>query len=82
MESGRYSQPSPATEDGDDPTLFRAQLMLFRRSASDRRLAVLEPPLPAAAADAFDIAPLLYAFGQVISAYAQGSIDLPEMSSS
>ena len=82
MESGRYSQPSPATEHGDDPTLFRAQLMLFRRSASDRRLAVLEPPLPAAAEDAFDIAPLLDAFGQVLSAYAQGSIDLPEMSSS
>ena len=53
--------------------------MLFRRSAPDRRLAVLEPPLPAAAEDAFDIAPLLDAFGQVLSASAQGGIDLPEM---
>ncbi|QJR36169.1 GGDEF domain-containing protein [Gemmatimonas groenlandica] len=33
-------------------------------------------------AEAFDIAPLLDAFGQVLSAYAQGSFDLPDVSSS
>ena len=38
---------------------------------------------PAASlSEPFDIAPLLDAFGQVLSAYAQGSFDLPEVSSS
>jgi len=58
--------------------------MLFRRSAPER-----PDPSPLAAAvssasshEAFDIAPLLDAFGQVLSAYAQGSFDLPDVSSS
>ncbi len=53
--------------------------MFFRRSAS-------EAPSPAApldtSTDAFEMAPLLDAFGQVLSAYAKGSFDLPDVSSS
>lgn len=67
--------------------------MLFRRSAAGRRASVPSPDAPtassaavasavAAADDAFDLTPLLDAFGQVLSAYAQGSFDLPDVSSS
>lgn len=52
--------------------------MFFRRSAPDAP-ATGTPSVEAALP--FDIAPLLDAFGQVLSAYAQGSIDLPETSS-
>lgn len=68
--------------------------MLFRRTAAVRPDATTvvssvaedtpvqrsgpgSAPLPP-----FDIAPLLDAFGQVLSAYAQGSFDLPDLSSS
>ncbi len=60
--------------------------MFFRRSAPDAP----SPVAPAAASatssahactEAFDIAPLLDAFGQVLSAYAKGSFDLPDVSS-
>ena len=56
--------------------------MLFRRSAPDP---VAPPPVASSgtsSAAAFDIAPLLDAFGQVLSAYAKGSFDLPDVSSS
>ncbi|WP_309670514.1 GGDEF domain-containing protein [Gemmatimonas sp.] len=67
--------------------------MLFRRSAADRPALVPSPVEPTAASltaasavatadEAFDLAPLLDAFGQVLSAYAQGSFDLPDVSSS
>jgi len=69
--------------------------MLFRRSLSEAPVPVAPPAASAAgsantsantsasaSADAFDIAPLLDAFGQVLSAYAKGSFDLPDMSSS
>lgn len=58
--------------------------MIFRRSASERPVAAVSSPVApeVSSAEAFDIAPLLDAFGQVLSAYAQGSFDLPDVSSS
>ncbi len=70
--------------------------MLFRRPAPERAAAaplslVVSGALVAPASSAtdaaslavpFDLAPLLDAFGQVLSAYAQGSFDLPDVSSS
>lgn len=65
--------------------------MFFRRSSPERSSATPSPVAPAANVPAahpvsltepFDIAPLLDAFGQVLSAYAQGSFDLPDVTSS
>jgi hypothetical protein len=71
--------------------------MLFRRPAPERAAAaplslvvsgalVVAPASSATDAASlavpFDLAPLLDAFGQVLSAYAQGSFDLPDVSSS
>ncbi len=68
---------------GDYPILLPVRFMLFRRSAPLAPSPVAPPAVSAAtAAEAFDIAPLLDAFGQVLSAYAQGSFDMPDLSSS
>jgi len=66
--------------------------MFFRRSSPERPAAATPSPVAPAAdmaaphgaslTEPFDIAPLLDAFGQVLSAYAQGSFDLPDVSSS